>query len=183
MSSPDRVDGRRARGERRRAAIIAATLAVVERDGVAGVSHRTVAREAGVPASSALYYFATLDDLLVAALAAAAEEYTAQYAALRRAGTAPLDAVAELIGDCAGPARRRGIAERELALLAARRPALHPLARRWPDLVAQAAREHTEDPLAVAAVAAAADGLCTQVLLDPLPPAEIRAVLLRAVDG
>ncbi|MGD9527435.1 MAG: hypothetical protein AB7V44_11665 [Pseudonocardia sp.] len=68
----------------------------------------------------------------------------------------------------------------ELALLAARRPALYPLARRWPDLVAQAAREHTDDPLAVSAVSAAADGLCTQVLLDPLPVDAIRAVLLHA---
>ena len=41
----ERVDGRRARGERRREEIIAATLRVVERDGVAGVTHRAVARE------------------------------------------------------------------------------------------------------------------------------------------
>ena len=121
-----RVDGRRVRGERRRSAIIAATLAVVERDGVAGVSHRAVAREAGVPASSALYYFATLDDLLVAALTAAAEEYARQFDALCRRGN---------------------------------------------------------DPLAVANVVAAADGICAQVLLDPdgVTPAEIRAVLRHAV--
>ncbi|MGE3662789.1 MAG: TetR/AcrR family transcriptional regulator [Pseudonocardia sp.] len=181
MTPPQRVDGRRLRGERRRAAIIAATLAVVERDGVAGVSHRTVAREAGVPASSAVYYFATLDDLLVAALSAAAQEYAAQFAALRASGRAPLDAVAELIADSAGPGRRRAVAERELTLLAARRPALRPLARRWTELVADAARTHTDDPMAVANVVATADGICTAALLDPRSAEEIRAVLAHAL--
>jgi DNA-binding transcriptional regulator YbjK len=178
-----RVDGRRVRGDRRRSAIIAATLAIVERDGVAGVSHRTVAREAGVPASSALYYFATLDDLLVAALTAAAEEYARQFDALCSRGHDPLDAVAELIADSGGPGRQRALAERELTLLAARRPALRPLARRWRDLVADAVRAHTRDPLAVANVVAAADGICAQVLLDldGVTLAEIRAVLRRAV--
>ena len=180
-----RVDGRRARGDRRRTAIIAATLAVVEREGVAGVTHRTVAREASVSASSALYYFATLDDLLVAALSAAAVEYDDQFAALRRGGASPLDAVAELIADCGAAGRQRALAERELTLLAARRPPLRPLAQRWPDLVAAAAREHTDDPVAVANVVAAADGMCTRVLLEPsvTPTAEVRAVLHHALRG
>jgi DNA-binding transcriptional regulator YbjK len=65
------VDGRRARGEQRRNELLAATLAVIERDGVAGVSHRRVAAVADVSVASITYHFPTLDDLLVAALQSA----------------------------------------------------------------------------------------------------------------
>ena len=57
------VDGRKARGEKRREEIIAAALRVIEREGVAGVTHRTVATEAGVPTTSTTYHFTSLDDL------------------------------------------------------------------------------------------------------------------------
>ena len=62
------MDGRRARGEQRRSELLAATLTVIERDGVAGVSHRAVAAVADVSVASITYHFPTLDDLLVAAL-------------------------------------------------------------------------------------------------------------------
>lgn len=52
----------------RRQRIIAAAIRVVERGGIAALSHRTVAAEADVPLGSTTYHFATLDDLLVAAL-------------------------------------------------------------------------------------------------------------------
>jgi DNA-binding transcriptional regulator YbjK len=68
------VDGRRARGEKRRAEIIEATLRVIERDGVAGVTHRTVAAEAGVPTTSTTYHFTSLDDLLTATLITCARD-------------------------------------------------------------------------------------------------------------
>ena len=64
------VDGRRLRGERARRALIEATLAVIERDGLAGVTHRAVTREADLPATSAAYHFASIDDLLEASLLA-----------------------------------------------------------------------------------------------------------------
>src|SRR5690606_3613489 len=69
-----RRDGRKGRGEKRRQEIIEATLRVIERDGVAGVTHRSVAREAGIPTASTTYHFATLDDLLIATLIACARD-------------------------------------------------------------------------------------------------------------
>lgn len=183
-SGTAKADGRQRRGEKRRASIIAATLAVVERDGVVGVTHRTVAEEAGVPASSAVYYFATLDDLLVAALAAAAEEYARQFREIIDQGNDNLDAIAQMIAEAGGPGRRRALAERELTLLAARRPALAPLAQHWRSVLAEAAGSHTSDPIAIDAFVAAADGICARVLLDekPLSAAEI-SVILRRVLG
>lgn len=176
------VDGRRARGERKREAIIAATLRVVERDGV-GITHRTVAREAGVPASSVVYYFATLDDLLVAALTVASDSYIGQ---LREAMDTDADDVAvlaQLIAEAAGPDRRRALAERELTLLAARRPALRPMAMRWRDTLTEVARRHTDDPVAMHAFASASDGLCARVLLGGDTPTvgEIEDVLRRTL--
>lgn len=50
--------------ERRRLAILDATLRVIAAGGVDDVTHRRVAAEAGVPLGSTTYYFASRDDLL-----------------------------------------------------------------------------------------------------------------------
>jgi AcrR family transcriptional regulator len=60
----------RMRGERTRQAIVAATQKVIARDGVAAVSHRAVAQEAGVNLSLTTYYFVDLYDLIAAAFKA-----------------------------------------------------------------------------------------------------------------
>ncbi|MBB1246359.1 TetR family transcriptional regulator [Streptomyces durbertensis] len=163
------ADGRRARGNRRRAEIIRATLAVVTRDGAAGVTHRTVAREAGITTSLTTYYFATLDDLLVATLSSVADDYTARIRHIIDGPGDKLRGLAELIAESGGLGRERALAERELSTLAARRPALTPVARRWRESVAELARAHTGDPEAIAAFVAASDGLCTAVLIDNAP--------------
>ncbi|MBB4931902.1 DNA-binding transcriptional regulator YbjK [Lipingzhangella halophila] len=182
---PPVTDGRRARGQRRRASIIEATLRVVERDGAAGVTHRTVAREADVPTSLTTYYFATLDDLLVAALSTVAGEYESQLRQIIAQDGDELGGVAELIAAAAGSGRMRALAERELSTLAARRPALRGVARRWRDTVAEIARRQTSDPVAVETMVAAADGMCAAILLEGAhPDAErVRAVLSQALNG
>ncbi|MEU8898627.1 TetR family transcriptional regulator [Nocardia sp. NPDC048505] len=159
------VDGRKVRGERRRAQIIEATLSIVHHQGAAGVTHRTVAKQAGITTSLTLYYFATLDDLLVAALTSVTDEYTQRIRQI--ADTAdPIAGLAELIAESAGPGRERALAERELSTLAARRPALRQAARAWRDSVADLARTRTRDADAIAAFVALTDGLCTALLLD-----------------
>ncbi|QSB14621.1 TetR family transcriptional regulator [Natronosporangium hydrolyticum] len=177
------VDGRRARGQKRRAEIIEATLAVVTRDGAAGVTHRTVARQAGITTSLTTYYFATLDDLLVAALASVADGYTARIRHIIDDPGDKLRGLAQLIGESAGAGRERALAERELATMAARRPALQSLARRWRENVADLAATLTDDPAAIAALVAAADGLCTAILLDnaPADPDYVHRVLAQAL--
>ena len=175
------TDGRRARGQHRRAEIIEAALRVVERDGAAGVTHRAVAREADVTTSLTTYHFSTLDDLLVAALSAVAEEYVGQLREVER-GDDALTGLAELIAAAGGSGRRRALAERELSTLAARRPALRPVARHWREAVADIARRYTSDPIAVEALVSAADGICAAILLE-IEQADvdrIRTVLVRA---
>jgi TetR/AcrR family transcriptional regulator, regulator of biofilm formation and stress response len=61
--------GPRAEASRRtREAIVAATVRIVAAEGVAAVTHRRVAAEAGVALSSTTWHFATKTDILEAAL-------------------------------------------------------------------------------------------------------------------
>lgn len=55
--------------EQRRLAILRAALRVLVRDGVRGVRHRAVAKEADVPLSATTYYFKDIHDLLADAFA------------------------------------------------------------------------------------------------------------------
>ncbi|HWU08014.1 MAG TPA: TetR family transcriptional regulator, partial [Streptomyces sp.] len=60
----------------RRERIIDAALRVVADRGIGGLSHRTVAAEADVPLGSTTYHFASLDELLVAALRRCNESFS-----------------------------------------------------------------------------------------------------------
>jgi DNA-binding transcriptional regulator YbjK len=168
------VDGRRARGERRRRTILEATLRVIERDGVAGVSHRSVAREAGVPTTSTTYYFASLDDLLIATLMwsadTLAEDISDLIVKLVEAPDGGVGEITRRLADLVGVHRGRTMAEYELYLLAARRPELRPAARRWLDLITEAAQPFDADPVAFRAFLAAVDGLLMQGLIADEPP-------------
>ncbi|MEV0419062.1 TetR/AcrR family transcriptional regulator [Streptosporangium canum] len=181
----EHIDGRKARGNKRRAEIIDATLAIVTRDGAAGVTHRTVAKQAGITTSLSTYYFATLDDLLVAALSSVADTYTTRIRQIIDSPGDKLRGLAELIAESAGPGRERALAERELSTLAARRPALAPVARRWRENVAELAATLTDDPEAIAALVAASDGLCTAILIDNAPADTdyVRRILTRAIHA
>ncbi|MCH0539852.1 TetR family transcriptional regulator [Streptomyces sp. MUM 203J] len=176
------TDGRLRKGEARRRALLEAALRVVARDGVAGVTHRSVAKEAGLPASSAAYYFGSVDDLLVAALVWAADAYSAL---LREAAAAPdpVAALAAALADELAEERRPLVAaEYELYLLAARRPALRPVAARCVDDLAALARGCVGDaPGVVTAFCAGVDGLMVQALVTGATPGgpEIEAVLRR----
>ncbi|WP_204114434.1 TetR/AcrR family transcriptional regulator [Shimia biformata] len=55
------------KGERTRRKILTATLEIVARKGVNGVTHRAVARRAGVSLSTTTYHFDNLEDMLVKA--------------------------------------------------------------------------------------------------------------------
>ena len=71
---------RTARGERRRRALLDATLRLVARDGPQAATHRAVAAEAGVPLAATTYYFASRDDLVASALRQAVDDELAELA-------------------------------------------------------------------------------------------------------
>jgi DNA-binding transcriptional regulator YbjK len=172
------LDQRLVRGERRRADLIDATLTVIERDGVGGVSHRAVAKVAGVSPSAAIHHFSTLDDLLVAALIKANEDSIAAVEAVE-----DVEGLAELLVEQAREHRSRFVAVYELYLLAARRPALRAEANRWIDSVEAAARRLGADEVGAQALTMALDGAGIEALLTAEPPDRKRAieVLLRVL--
>jgi len=68
VSVPSSRGEQQERSRRRREEILRAALTIIGRDGLAGVTHRAVAAEAGVPLGSLTYYFPTKEELLAAAL-------------------------------------------------------------------------------------------------------------------
>ncbi|MER7055801.1 MULTISPECIES: TetR family transcriptional regulator [unclassified Streptomyces] len=151
----------------RRRRIIDAAIRVVGRKGIAGLSHRTVAAEADVPLGSTTYHFATLDELLVAALRQANEGFAkvlAAHPALTDPRTDLPTELARVLGEWLGGDRTGVELEYELYLAALRRPALRPVAAEWAEGVGAVLADRT-DPTTVRALVALMDGICLQVLL------------------
>jgi DNA-binding transcriptional regulator YbjK len=123
---------RRQRGERRRRAILEAALRVIGRDGVAGLTHRAVAEEAGVPLAATTYYFASKADVLREAAELAIERADADTgvpAAPRPARPERLAAALATLLAGTDPAER--LVQHEIGLEAARSPALRGLVFSW----------------------------------------------------
>ncbi|MEU3061371.1 TetR family transcriptional regulator [Streptomyces subrutilus] len=151
----------------RRQRIVDAALRVVGSRGIAGLSHRTAAAEADVPLGSTTYHFATLDDLLVAALRQANEGFARAVADSPDLAGPDADlaaGLARLLGRSLTADRGRAELEYELYLAALRRPALRPVAAEWCGAVAEALEPRT-DPGTARALAAVMDGIGLQVLL------------------
>ncbi|MGW6744456.1 TetR/AcrR family transcriptional regulator [Streptomyces sp. NPDC055025] len=151
----------------RRRRIIDAAIRVVGRAGIAGLSHRTVAAEADVPLGSTTYHFTSLDELLIAALRQANENFAT---AIQESG-ALADPECDVAGELARfmgewlAGERTGVElEYELYLAALRRPALRPVAAEWCAAVAEVLSRRT-DPVTARALVALLDGICLQVLL------------------
>jgi DNA-binding transcriptional regulator YbjK len=167
----------------RRQRIIDAAIRVVGHKGIAGLSHRTVAAEADVPLGSTTYHFATLDELLVAALRQANEgfaEVVAAHPALSDPAADLPGELARVLGEWLGGDRTGVELEYELYLAALRRPALRPVAAEWAEGVGALLARRT-DPVTARALVAVLDGICLQVLLTDTPYDEgyAREVLAR----
>jgi DNA-binding transcriptional regulator YbjK len=124
-------------GAERRAAILAATVRLLVRDGLAAVTHRAVAREAGVPLAATTYYFESKDELVTEALAIlVADEIgrvSERAAALGEDISSPSRSAAAVAEVLFPDAEAAGglLAKFELYLEAARRPGLRATAAHW----------------------------------------------------
>ncbi|MET7596268.1 MULTISPECIES: TetR family transcriptional regulator [unclassified Streptomyces] len=169
----------------RRGRIVEAAIRVVGAKGIAGLTHRSVAAEADVPLGSTTYHFATLDELLVAALRQANEGFAKVLVSRGALEDTRADLAAELaglLGEWLAGDRTGVELEYELYLAALRRPALRPVAAEWcEDLTERLARR--TDPLTARALVALVDGICLQVLLTGASYDEeyAREVLARVV--
>ncbi|MER8087379.1 TetR/AcrR family transcriptional regulator [Streptomyces sp. NPDC058316] len=151
----------------RRGRIMDAAIRVVGAKGIAGLSHRSVAAEADVPLGSTTYHFASLDELLIAALRRSNENFAEvmrESEALADPAADLAEELARLLGEYFSGGRGRAELEYELYLAALRRPALRPVAAEWTDGTAELLSRRT-DPVTARALIALMDGICLQVLL------------------
>ena len=185
------------KGERRRAALVAAAADLLRTGGFDAVRHRAVAERAGLPLASTTYYFASLPELVVAAMERSGRDelagVRAELAALPPdAGGAGRDshAVVELVLDQLLGRDSRDDPEAvvlryERFVGAGRRPYLRPLMRAMRvefdallvDVLARGGV--TLDPRALARLVAIVDGTVVNSLIeaDPDPRAAARAVV------
>ncbi|WP_160158236.1 TetR/AcrR family transcriptional regulator [Nocardioides sp. SLBN-35] len=137
MSSTSSVrEPRMARGVARRDALLDAAVRLLARDGVAALTHRSVAAEAGTTHGNARYYFGTLDQLLDEALRRLAsrqiDEVRALFEELPDIDVAErVDRLASYVMDALTVDRDAAIARYELFLGAARRPELRASLDEW----------------------------------------------------
>jgi TetR/AcrR family transcriptional regulator, regulator of biofilm formation and stress response len=172
-----------------RAAIIGATIRLIGREGVDGITHRAVAHEAGVSLSSTTYHFASRDEIVTEALRRVADleierialdaealvEGHADVASIARALTAWL--TEQVTGDDLVRVR----AGYHLQLEAARRPELRAIHVEWGQAVhslaervlraAGSPRPHTD----AAILSSAIDGMRLDEVTAPRPDFERRA--------
>lgn len=155
----------------RRQRILDAARALIPVHGIAGLTHRLVAAEAGVPVGSTTYYFADLADLTAAALAdtaAAARETLREWsAALDAAPDLPATLAALAADYLARPEQLLTV--NELYLAAARLPELRAPARVWFDGLVEILTPRI-GPVAARAVATYLDGVLLHALTTESPP-------------
>ncbi len=165
---------------RAREDILRAALRLIGERGLHAVTHREVAAAAGVSPGSTTYHFATLDELLTAALELFVQDEVTRLKAAAAAlqGAEPVDPelvieamAAQLDLTLASPAEQ--VAQFELYLEATRSPALHEAAaecvRAYREVATAAIRAAgiaNAEELAPVALAIT-DGLLLQQLADP----------------
>ncbi|MGC0416211.1 DNA-binding transcriptional regulator YbjK [Embleya sp. AB8] len=154
--------------------------------GVGNTTHRLVAARAGVPLGATTYYFASLDDLVAAALAhASAEtvELVAEWAERTRDSDDPAGVLTALTAEYLAD-RSRALLEYELYLAAARSPELRGFARAWVEGVGGFLSPRV-GARAAAGVVAVLDGTMLQVLTlgAALDEGQLRWALGRCLDA
>jgi len=130
---------RRAAPEAIRAAIIEATIRLIGRDGVDGVTHRAVAKEAGVSLSSTTYHYASKDEIVSEALrcvAALEIERVGRDAQRLAEGHADVTSIARALAawlaeQLEGPNLLQVRAGYHLQLEAGKRPELREINHEW----------------------------------------------------
>ena len=176
---------RRPRGptDRDRPARIAqATIEVLKAEGLAGLTHRAVARQADVPLGSTTYHFSGRHDLLAAAIRQAIDESVEELAVwadgLDRSNVAARLALLLEKVSTPGDPRNRLLVEYELYLAAARDLRLRPLSHEWDSVLRDILVEKV-GPIAGRMYFVAYNGLVLESLITetPLDHVEMEALL------
>jgi DNA-binding transcriptional regulator YbjK len=167
------VDGRRARGAASRQAIVEAAGRVVVGRGLAAVTHRAVANEAGVPLARTTYHFPTIGSLLQAADRHLTDQFDARLmtllAAARDRSASIAQACCDFLGELLGARRFELLATVELRVAAARRPDLLSVGSPWSAGVIPIIRAFGADEDRARATFAAFYGFAVLAAMQPEP--------------
>jgi TetR/AcrR family transcriptional regulator, regulator of biofilm formation and stress response len=167
----------------RRDRIVATALDVIAEHGIAGASHRAIARAADVPLGSITYHFASLDELLTAAFTAhvdtVAPRFDQRMRAARDCGGVLDYLVEHLTGDLLDSARDLVLMV-ELYVAAARNPSLRAVTQDWMARSRRSLERHF-DPVTARELDALVEGLVLHSALstDPMDRDQIRHALAR----
>lgn len=125
-----RPDTHRATTLERRDAVLDAAIALVGENGIGAVTHRAVAARAGVSPATTSYFFASIDELMIAAMRRVADTIISQIqqlaAHLAAAESEPSATFDLLVGVLLAEPAASTIAQFETYLQASRRPELRP---------------------------------------------------------
>jgi DNA-binding transcriptional regulator YbjK len=165
--------------------IIEAALTVIAEHGVAGTTHRLIAKAADVPLGSLTYHFATLEDLRRQAFRRHAERMSVVYEAHFRGVESReqlVEAVTDLIDGDAGASAPDWAIAYELYLAALREPALREVTETWMR-ASRAVLERFVDPITARGVDALIEGLVMHKTLStgPVSRQDIRTVVDRTI--
>lgn len=171
----------------RRDRIAEAVITVITEQGINALTHRRVAAAAGVPLGSTTYHFSTLDDLLGAAMAKAAERSVAELRSWEESLHESVDLATELakfVVRSVSESRVNTMAEYNLYALALHRPHLREAAVDWDRALAEVLGKRT-DPLTGQMLGVLLCGLLMQAVLTNEPPAtdHVEALIRRALCG
>lgn len=181
------VKPRGATDPERRRRITEAAIEVVSERGVAGLTHRAVAQAAGVPLGSTTYHFATLDDILEAAIQKALvdnREERMRWGSTLSDDVDLAEALAELTEQSTGPGRAKLLVEYELYFAALRHPSLRALGRAWNEVLMEVLLPHT-DVVTARALATFNNGLELESVIsgEPLRASEAQVMYRRVIDA
>ncbi|TCP53569.1 TetR family transcriptional regulator [Tamaricihabitans halophyticus] len=165
--------------------IARAAITVIAEQGIEALTHRKVAATAGVPLGSTTYHFASLDDLLAAALDQAAARSVAQLRAWDRELARDVDLAPELADFVLASIteqRADTVAEYNLYAVALHRPNLRGAAAAWDEALAEVFIART-DRVTGKMIATLTCGLLMQAVLDDAVPsrAELERLFARAL--
>lgn len=168
---------------RRRDRLIDAALTVIAERGVAGTTHREIARVADVPLGSMTYHFTSLDAILAEAFARHADSVARVFDQRLAAATdrdAAIEAVVTLVADDLLGSRHDLVLTVELYVAAARKPALKAVAQAWMQRSRQALERHF-GPTTARELDALIEGLVLHSALStqPMTARELRHAIER----
>jgi DNA-binding transcriptional regulator YbjK len=167
----------------RRDRLIDAALTVIAEHGVAGTSHREIARVADVPLGSMTYHFSSLDEILAEAFTRHADSVANVFD--ERLGAAPdraaaIEAVVQLVSADLLGSNRDLVLSVELYVAAARKPVLRAVTQAWMRRSRQALQRHF-DATTARELDALIEGLVLHSALstEPMTPDQMRHAIER----